>query len=48
VTSYDLARAAERVRATAYPQAEEFAVHNVLEPPTEARMLEVFARAQNR
>lgn len=47
-TSYDLARAAQRVRATEYPQAQEFATHNVLEPPTEARMLELFARAQNR
>jgi hypothetical protein len=47
-TSYDLARAAQRVRATEYPQAQEFATHNILEPPTEARMLEVFARAQNR
>jgi hypothetical protein len=48
VTSYDLGRAAQRIRATAYPQAQEFALHNVLEPPTEARMLEVFARAQHR
>jgi predicted phosphodiesterase len=43
-TSYDLADAAERIRATRYPGAEEFAVHNVLEPPSEAQMVETFAR----
>lgn len=45
-TPYDLTKAAERVRATRYPQAEEFAARNILQPPTEAAMLEVFARAQ--
>jgi putative phosphoesterase len=47
-SSYDLARAAQRVRATQYPHAQEFAAHNVLQPPTEARMLEVFAKAEIR
>lgn len=32
-TSYDLTRAAERVRATMYPQAAEFAARNILDPP---------------
>lgn len=45
-TVYDLAKAAERIRATEYPGAADFAAHNVLEPPTEAAMLEVFARAE--
>lgn len=44
-TRYDLARAAERVRATPYPQAEEFAQQNILAPPAEAAMLDVFTRA---
>lgn len=44
-TPYDLAAAAERIRATAYPQADEFAAGNVLEPPAEAAMLEAFERA---
>ena len=44
-TTYDLERAAARIRATAYPQAEEFAAHNVLAPPTEGAMLETFSRA---
>ena len=41
-TPYDLAQAAERIRATQYPQAEEFATHDVLQPPSEEKMLEVF------
>jgi len=45
-TEYDLAKAAERIRATSYPQAEEFAVHSVQQPPTEDAMLVVFARAE--
>lgn len=45
-TPYDLARAAESIRRTRYPQAQEFAAHNVLEPPSEAEMLEVFSRAE--
>jgi predicted phosphodiesterase len=38
-TSYDLVGAAERVRATAYPQAKEFAAHHILDSPSEAEML---------
>jgi predicted phosphodiesterase len=45
-TAYDLAKAAERIRATNYPQAEDFAAHNVLQPPSEKQMLEVFAKAE--
>jgi putative phosphoesterase len=47
-TSYDLANAAERIRATKYPQAEDFAARNVLQPPTEAATLEAFSRAELR
>ena len=43
-TEYDLARAAERVRATKYPQAEEFAAKYILQPPAEAEVLELFTR----
>jgi putative phosphoesterase len=45
-TSYDLAGAAERIRATRYPQAEEFAARNVLQPPSEASILEMFSKAE--
>jgi putative phosphoesterase len=45
-TSYDLAKAAERVLATKYPQAEDFAARNVLQPPSEAAMLEAFTRSE--
>lgn len=45
-TVFDLARAAQRIRATDYPQAIEFASQNVLQPPSEERMLEVFAKAE--
>lgn len=45
-TRYDLAQAAERIRATSYPQAQEFAARNVLRPPSEEEMLDLFARTE--
>lgn len=45
-TRYDLAKAAGRIRATQYPQAEEFAERNVLQPPSEEKMLELFGRVE--
>ncbi len=45
-TRYDLAAAAARIRASAYPQAEAFAAGNVLAPPSETAMLQVFSRAE--
>ena len=45
-TTYDLAKAAKRIRASSYPQAQEFADHNVLQPPSEKEMLEAFAKAE--
>lgn len=47
-TAYDLAQAAERIRATSYPQAEDFAEHHILHPPSESAMLEVFSRSELR
>jgi predicted phosphodiesterase len=47
-TSYDLVEAAERIRATKYPQAQEFAARNVLQPPSEEEMLAVFTRGELR
>jgi hypothetical protein len=41
-TSYDLKKAAERIRETDYPQAEEFAARYILQPPLGREMLEVF------
>lgn len=41
-TSYDLAEAAERIRATEYPQAQDFAARSVLRPPSERETLEAF------
>jgi predicted phosphodiesterase len=43
-TEYDLAAAAERVRATRYPQATAFADGNILHPPAEFEMLTLFSR----
>jgi predicted phosphodiesterase len=40
-TPYDLRKAAERIRQTNYPQAEEFAL-DLLEPSSEEKMLKVF------
>ncbi len=45
-TDYDLAGAAERVRKTPYPQADSFASQSIERPPSEAVMLERFARAE--
>jgi hypothetical protein len=47
-TVYDLTDAANRIRRTAYPQASEFAAQNVLNPPSEAAMLELFTQASLR
>ena len=47
-TLYDSTQAAEHIRGTEYPQAEEFAVQSVLTPPSEEKMLEVFTSAELR
>jgi predicted phosphodiesterase len=47
-TSYDVAKAAERIRETDYPQSDDFAARYVLQPPSEAVMLEVFTNVQLR
>jgi len=47
-TPYDLQDAAQRVRATKYPEAEQFASNHILEPPSEQQMLEVFSKAELR
>ena len=41
-TEYYLEKAAARIRQTQYPDAEEFALHNVLRPPSEEKMLQAF------
>ncbi len=43
-TSYDLSKAAARIRATKYPQAQDFAARNVLEPPSERKTLEALSK----
>lgn len=45
-TQFDLAQAAARIRATAYPGAEDFAKNNVLRPPSEQAMLDAFSKAE--
>jgi predicted phosphodiesterase len=47
-TAYDLAKAAERIRATNYPQAQDFAARNILQPPSEREMLEAFSKLDMR
>ncbi|MEZ5289082.1 MAG: hypothetical protein R2712_30620 [Vicinamibacterales bacterium] len=44
-TAFDLAAAAARIRATAYPGADAFATQHVLAPPSEAQMLALFEPA---
>jgi hypothetical protein len=45
-TDYDLDLAAARIRATDYPQADEFAARHVLQPPSEDSVLQAFARSE--
>ena len=47
-TSYDLQQGAARIRDSAYPQALEFAEQHVLQPPSEAAMLDAFTGASFR
>jgi len=42
-TNYDLASAAQLVRYSGYPQAEDFARNNILFPPSEEKMLTVMS-----
>jgi len=45
-SSYDVAEAAERIRKTDYPQAEDFVARYILQPPSEEEMLKAFARVE--
>jgi putative phosphoesterase len=45
-TEYDYAAAAERIRSTQYPEADDFAARNVLHPPVEQEVLEQFRRVE--
>jgi hypothetical protein len=45
-TSCDLTKGAERIRDTKYPQVDEFARQDVLQPPSEEQTLRVFAHAE--
>jgi putative phosphoesterase len=45
-TRYDLAKAAQLIRDTKYPQAEDFAVRNVLRPPSQEETLKAFSRVE--
>ena len=47
-TSYDLTKAAERIRGTNYPQAQDFAAHNILQPPSEEETLNLFTKVELR
>lgn len=43
-TAYDYEAAAQRIRATEYPQAESFAATSILRPPSEAEIVERFEK----
>lgn len=47
-TTYDLEAAATRVRATAYPGAEEFAQRHILHPPSARETAEQFSKIELR
>lgn len=45
-TSFDVSSAADHIRSTAYPHAAEFAARHIVDPPSEAAMLDVFSRSE--
>jgi diadenosine tetraphosphatase ApaH/serine/threonine PP2A family protein phosphatase len=45
-TQYERKQAAARILATDYPQAEDFATNNILQPPSETEALEVFTQME--
>jgi putative phosphoesterase len=45
-SAYDLTKAADRIRATGYPQAENFAASNVLRPLAESEALDLLGKAE--
>jgi predicted phosphodiesterase len=45
-TSYDLPKAAARIRATSYPSAEDFAANSILKPASESQILEMLTQAE--
>jgi putative phosphoesterase len=45
-TDYDIQNAAERIRKSDYPQAEDFIQNNVLQAPSEVKMLEMLTRME--
>lgn len=45
-TEYDLTNAANRIRATDYPHADDFAGRYILHPPSERQMLELYSKAE--
>jgi predicted phosphodiesterase len=45
-TPYDWMAAAERIRSTRFPGADEFVTNSILQPPPEAEMLELFSTAE--
>jgi diadenosine tetraphosphatase ApaH/serine/threonine PP2A family protein phosphatase len=47
-TSYDLTKAADRIRQSDYPEADDFVARYLLRPPAEEEMLEALARAELR
>ena len=45
-TRYDFLSAADRIRRTSYPQADDFAAGSILHPPTEEETLVAFSQAE--
>jgi putative phosphoesterase len=45
-STYDLAEAADRIRASDYPEAENFIARYLLKPPAESEILAAFARVE--
>jgi putative phosphoesterase len=45
-TSYDLIKAAELIRMTSYPMAEDFADNNLLKVPSEEEALDVLSKSE--
>ena len=47
-TSYELNTAADRIRQSGYPEADDFVARYLFNPPTEKEMLEAFSHSEIR
>lgn len=47
-TDYDISKAAERIRQSSYPHADDFTTNNILQPPSKAKALEMLSQLETK